>query len=310
MSALYQDLPPKVCPSCKVILPRVLKQVSCYNCGYQFTHLQTDDTSEDTQSLPVSRTGKNRSRAQQGATLIYLISIILVVFIVAAGIHAGISLPIRFSGVAPTPTLAYPIPKSTPLFADSFVNDAFGWNLQSVPGDYAVAVGNGTLTLVDDNRTLLWDLLPGERTYGDFTLTVNAVLSEGDQNNGYGVYIRGASNKDTDLAVYYRFELYGDASYAIFKGTLDRSGKSTSTKIVDYTLNSAIQQQGKINHLMIIAKGPTMSLIVNDHMIKTFSDPSYSSGSIALFVSNLPEAKAGAQVQFSQFAMYPVQVRT
>lgn len=308
MSALYQDLPPKVCPSCKVILPRVLRQVSCYNCGYQFTNLQKNDTSEGTQFHPVSRTGKNRSGARKGATFAYLISIILVVFIVAAGIRIEISL--RTSGVAPAHKLAYPIPKSTPLFADSFVNDAFGWNLQSVPGDYAVAVGNGALTLEDDNHTLLWDLLPGERTYGDFTLTVNAVLSEGDQNNGYGVYIRGASNKDTDLAVYYRFELYGDASYAIFKGTLDRSGKSTSTKIVDYTLNSAIQQKGKMNHLMIIAKGPTMSLIVNDQLIKTFSDPSYSTGSIALFVSNLPEAKAGAQAQFSQFAMYPVQVRT
>lgn len=308
MSALYQDLPPKVCPSCKVLLPRVLKQVSCYNCGFQFTNLQTNDTSEGTQSLPVLRKGKNRSRARKGATFAYLISIILVVFLVAAGIRIEISL--RTSGVAPAPKLAYPIPKSAPLFADSFVNDAFGWNLQSVPGDYAVAVGNGTLTLVDDNHTLLWDLLPGERTYGDFTLTVNAVLSKGDQNNGYGVYIRGASDKDTDLAVYYRFELYGDASYAIFKCTLDGSGKSTSTKIVDYTLNSAIQQQGKINHMMIIAKGPTMSLIVNDHLIKTFSDPSYSSGSIALFVSNLPEAKAVAKVQFSQFAIFPVQVRT
>ncbi len=234
----------------------------------------------------------------------YLISIILVFFLLAAGI--GIEISLRTSGVAPAHKLAYPIPKRSPLFADSFVNDAFGWNLQSVPGKYAVAVGNGALTLEDDNHTLLWDLLPGERTYGDFTLTVNAVLSKGDQNNGYGIFIRGTSNHNTDLATYYRFELYGDASYAIFKGILDRSGKSISTKIVDYTLSPAIQKQGKINHIMIIAKGPTMSLIVNDQKVKTFSDPTYTNGSIALFVSNLTGAKPGAQVQFSQFAIYPV----
>jgi 3-keto-disaccharide hydrolase len=310
MSALFQDLPPQVCPQCKVVLPHVLKQVQCYNCGYQFTNLQKDDTSERTQFHPVTRIGKDRSRAQKRVTFVYLISVILVFFLLAAGIHAVISLPIQTSGVASTSTPAYPIPKRPPLFADSFVNDAFGWNLQSVPGNYAAAVGNGTLTLEDDNHTLLWELLPGERTYGDFTLTVNVILSEGDQNNGYGVYIRGASNHDTDLAEYYRFELYGDASYAIFKGTLDRNGKSTSTKIVNYTLNSAIQKQGRINHIMIIAKGPTMSLIVNDKMIKTFSDPSYTSGSIALFVSNLPEAKADAQVKFFQLAVYPVQAHT
>jgi 3-keto-disaccharide hydrolase len=310
LPAPFQDLPPQVCPRCKVVLPQILKQASCYNCGYQFTNLQKNDTSERTQFHPVSRRGKDRSRAQKRATLVSWISVLLVILLVAAGIHAGISLPKQTSGIAATPTPVYPIPKSPPLFADPFVNAAFGWNLQSVPGNYAVAISNGILTLEDDNHTLLWELLPGERTYGDFTLTVNAVLSEGDQNNGYGVYIRGASSHDTDLAEYYRFELYGDGSYAIFKGILDRNGKSTSTKIVNYTLNSAIQKEGNINHIMIIAKGPTMSLIVNDKMIKTFSDPSYTSGSIALFVSNLPEAKAGTQVEFFQFAVYPVQAHT
>ncbi len=304
MSLSYQDLPPQVCPRCNVVLPRILKQISCYNCGYQFTNLQTDDTSERTQSLLLSRTGNDRSSTQKRTTFVYWISIILVFFLFAAGICVRISL--KSSSVAPAHKLAYPIPKRSPLFADPFFNDAFGWNLQSAPGNYELAIGNGTLSMEDDNHTLLWDLLPGERTYGDFTLTVNAVLSKRDQNNGCGVFVRGTPNQYSDLATYYRFELYGDGSYAIFKGSVDQSGKSTSTKIVDYTLNSAIQKQGGINHIMIIAKGPTMSFIVNDQLLKTFSDPSYTSGSIALFVSNLPEAKSGAQVQFSQFAIYPV----
>lgn len=306
MSSLSQNLLPHVCPSCKVVLPRVLKQASCYNCGYQFAKLETGDISQRTQPLPVSRTENNRSRVRKGTAFLYLISVILIVFLYIAGIRAGIFLPTESAGVAPAHKLAYPLPKRPPLLADSFVNDASGWNLQGARGNYAVALGKGTLTLEDDNHTLLWDLLPGERTYGDFTLTVNAVLSKGDQNNGCGVFVRGTPNQYSDLATYYRFELYGDGSYAIFKGSVDQSGKPISTKIVDYTLNSAIQKQGGINHIMIIAKGPTMSFIVNDQLLKTFSDPSYTSGSIALFVSNLPEAKPGAQVQFSQFAIYPL----
>jgi hypothetical protein len=157
-----------------------------------------------------------------------------------------------------------------------------------------------------DKNQLLWELLPGERTYGDFTLIVNAVLERGDQNNGYGIYIRGAANAESDLATYYRFELYGDGSYAIFKGSTDASGKSTTSKTVDYTLNAAIKKQGGTNQIMIIAKGAALSFIVNGQLLKTITDDSYASGSVALFISNLPEAKPGIQVQFSQFAIYPL----
>ena len=233
---------------------------------------------------------------------VFLILIFLIFEVMRA---TGISLSAVIPHNTANPTGTYPMPKGTPLFADSFVNDTSGWNLQSASGSYSVAVGNGTLTLASDENKLLWELVPGARSFSNFSLVVNAVLSRGDQNNGYGIYIRGSSNQDSDLATYYRFELYGDGSYAIFKGTLDSRGKSTDTKIVNYTLSSAIQKQGKVNHIMFTAKGPTMSLIVNGQVLKTFSDPSYTSGSIALFVSNLAEAKPGAQVQFSQLAIYP-----
>ncbi len=36
------------------------------------------------------------------------------------------------------------------------------------------------------------------------------------------------------------------ASYAIFKGIIDQNGNPTLRKSVNYTLNSAIQKQGKI----------------------------------------------------------------
>src|SRR5581483_1731714 len=105
----------------------------------------------------------------------------------------------------------------------------------------------------------------------------------------------------------YRFELYGDGSYAIFKGAVDANGVSATTKLVDYTLNPAIKKQGGLNKIMIIAKGASLSFIVNGQLLKTITNNSYASGTIALFVSNLPQAKPGAQVQFTQFAIYPPQ---
>lgn len=161
------------------------------------------------------------------------------------------------------------------------------------------------LTLEVDQHNLLWELLPGERTYSNFILTADAELAQGGQNNGYGIYIRGTANQNSDLATYYRFEVYGDGTYAVFKGVVNASGQSISTQIVDYALSPAIQKQGKVNHIMIIARGASMSFIVNGQLLKTVSDRSYASGAVALFVSNLPQAKPGAQAQFSQLTIYP-----
>lgn len=202
---------------------------------------------------------------------------------------------------------ATPTPSVPPLFHDSFQNNNNGWDLTSVSGKYSVKVGGGSMVLEDDDNKLLWELIPGSKLYGNFKLTVDAALSRGDQGNGYGVFIRGASNQNSELATYYRFELYGDGTYAVFKGVTDANGNSQSNKLVDYTMNSAIQKQGSVNQITIIANGPSMTLIVNGQTLTTVSDPSYTNGSVALFVSNLPApTPPGAQATFNNLALYPL----
>ena len=197
-------------------------------------------------------------------------------------------------------------PMGATLFADTFSNNKSGWSLQSYPGKFSASIAGGSLVLENDNNELMWEPLPGNQQYGDCVLTVDTLLSRGDQNNGYGIAIRGASTQNADLAMYYRFELYGDGSYAIFKGTVGANGTVASTKLVDYTLQPAIAKQGNLNHVMISATGSTMSLTVNGQKLKTITDTSYRSGSIALFVSNLQNAKAGAQAKFSNLHIYAV----
>ena len=258
------------------------------------------------------RTGKQQVQSQsKRSSLTYFVATLLVILIFSyAGIRAsGVSLASLTTPprqVINLPKEVYPSPTGTPLFMDNFVDDSSGWNRHSVPGSYSVAVGAGVLALENDKRSLLWEPVPGTRTFTNFQLTVDATLAKGDQNNGYGVYIRGAANQGNELATYYRFELYGDGSYAIFKGSTDASGKTVDTKLVDFLLSSAINKKDMLNHIMIIARGSRLSFIVNNHLLQTVTDTSYSSGSIALFVSNLPEAKPGAQAQFSQMTIYPL----
>ncbi len=259
---------------------------------------------------------KEQPSQQEGirSQSIYFVCVVLgLSLFLFAGIHAaGLSvanITTLYSGVQSNNTKlkeSFPRPKGAPLFTDPFADNSSGWNLQSSPGTYAVTIANGQMSLESDKNKLLWENLPGERIFSNFELSLNATLSRGDANNGYGVYIRGKANANSDLAGYYRFELYGDGSYAIFKGYSNQNGVSISTRIVDYTLNPAIQKQGKTNHILIVAQGSYISFVVNNQFLVSFSDTSYASGSVALFVANLPQTAPGALAQFSQFNIYAI----
>jgi hypothetical protein len=178
-----------------------------------------------------------------------------------------------------------------------------GWDLTSYQGKFSVKVGGGSLVLEDDQNKLLWEIVPG-KIFTDFRLDVDATLTKGDPNNGYGVLIR-ASNQGTDLGTYYRFELYGDGTYAIFKGYLDATGTTQSTNVHGYMVHPAIAKVGQVNHITIVAKGPAMTLLVNGQAVYTYTDDNYKGGSVALFVSNLPKLTPGAQATFTHLAIFP-----
>lgn len=206
------------------------------------------------------------------------------------------------ASAAPTHSVAV-TPTAPPLFSDTFADNTHQWNLQSYPGQFSVSVQNNALMMESDNNKLLWELVPGNQTYGNFQLSVDAILSKGSQNNGYGVYFRGGLDQTGAIVTYYRFELYGDGTFALFKSGADAN--AAPTRLVDYTATSAIKKQGTVNHITILARGQTLQLSVNGFVLSTITDASYTSGAIALFVSNLQNAPAGAQVQFSHLAIYP-----
>jgi hypothetical protein len=137
----------------------------------------------------------------------------------------------------------------------------------------------------------------------NFKLIVDATLSQGSQGNGYGVSIR-ASNQQGVLVTYYGFELYGDGTYAVHKGMGTPNSLSDYTTLVPPTSNPSIRTQGNINHITIVANGPTMTLTINGQQVYQFSDSSYTTGSVALFVANLPGLSPGAQATFKNLVVY------
>jgi hypothetical protein len=260
--------------------------------------------------IPAGPAGLDFKEASARKSKPWLIAVVAVLLLVIIGGSVAGFLYLHRNkgtqGIRATPVANVVQPKGPSLFADTFTNNHNGWNLQAYPGKLSAAIAAGSLVLESDNNELLWEMVPGNKTFSDFTLTCDAMLSKGDQNNGYGIFIRGSSMQNTDFATYYRFELYGDGSYAIFKGTVNADGTTGTTKLVDYTQQAAIQKQGTLNHIMITAKGSALSLTVNGQLLKTVMDNNYSSGSIALFISNLQNAKPGAQAKFSNLHIYGV----
>jgi ribosomal protein L37E len=261
------------------------------------------------QSQPPFREGDKLQRRSRVGRIVgisaLLVALISASFLAYTFLFAQKSTPTGSTSLQAAPTNSVPL--GNPLFQDNFTNNNNGWNIQSYPDEFAVSLGNGSLKLENDSNKLLWELLPGTKTYSDFQISVDASLSKGSQDNGYGVYIRGALSQNMTLTSFYRFELYGDGSFAIFKGTTDANGITTTPRLVDYTNNSAILKQGELNHITISAKGSTMQLVVNNQVLSTVTDTTYTSGAIALFVSNLQNARPGAEATFSHLAVYPAQ---
>jgi hypothetical protein len=244
--------------------------------------------------------GKRRPKL---GLVIFVIGLLVVV--IAGGTFAGYNIFLKNqnqnSNTVPT---SITTPSVKPLFSDAFNDDKNGWDLSSTPGKFSVKIGGGSMVLEDDEHRLFMEVVPGNSLV-DFRLDVDASLSKGDPTNGYGVFIRGAMGPDGNLDTYYRFELYGDGTYAIFKGSLDTNGNTLSNKVHDYTASSAILKGSQVNHISIIAKGSSMTFMVNGQALYTYVDNNYKSGSVALFVSNLPTLPAGAQATFSHLAIFP-----
>lgn len=196
-------------------------------------------------------------------------------------------------------------PSVTPLFSDSFQNNNNGWDTTQ-PAGASISISGGKMVLESDNNELFEELLPNGKAYSDLRIDVNADLTKGAQGNGYGIYIRGALGTDGALDTYYRFEVYGDGTFAVYKGVVNDSGSEANDTIKKDTVNPAISIASYINHLTVIAKGSQMTFEVNGTTVTTFSDNTYKGGSIALFVSNVPGVAKGAQTTFTNLAVFPV----
>lgn len=206
---------------------------------------------------------------------------------------------VQKSASTATPTLTATT-QIQPLFFDDFVNSHKGWSLTSVPG-YTREIENGNLTLADEKHTILTESLPTSANFDDFTVTAILTLEQANPDDSVGLYMRGDSYLDHD----YRFDIYGDNTYAISKEFLDQSRTPQDQFLIHPTATHALHPVGQQNIITVMMNGPQMVLLINGTNVNSVTDTDYTSGQIALFVQNSPMS-SGVKASFSSVAIYSV----
>lgn len=177
-------------------------------------------------------------------------------------------------------------PRASSPFRDSFDDARNGWTLlQNTQAD--IAVGGGQLSIaVRQPDSLAWSVAAG-KTFGDFTLDVDATPLAGPDDNDYGVIVRHVDDDN-----FYRFEISSDGYYNIQK----RQKGNWEKLIPDWAESSAIQKGKTMNHLRVVCAGRTLTFSVNQVQLTQLTDASFTRGTIGVLVGTLSEP--GVKVAF------------
>jgi len=180
-------------------------------------------------------------------------------------------------------------PAAPQSFHETFDDARNGWTL--VQNNQAeIAIGGGQLRItVKQPDSLAWSVAAG-KTFGDFTLDVDATSLAGPNDNDYGVIVRRVDDDN-----FYRFEISADGYFNIQK----RQKGQWQKLAADWTESSAIRKGTTTNHLRVICAGRTLTFFVNQVQVAQVTDNAFARGEVGVLAGTL--AAPGVQVAFDNF---------
>lgn len=185
------------------------------------------------------------------------------------------------------------------IFEDDFSDKNSGWTHSSGSDEWGGRIyENGGLAI--DVKKLLWirssnDNLP---EIDDFIVETDVkwLTAPPDSSGYYGFDIIESSRNYN----YYRYVLdTSDGSYLLNK--LDEDEWYYLEK---GTVSPAIRNGNQINRMKIARRGPILEFYVNDTLLTTLTDYSFTKGSIDLVVGTFKGENTYAQALFDNFKLY------
>jgi len=167
------------------------------------------------------------------------------------------------------------------LFRDDFSNPESGWEV----GNYdlgSVGYKDGAYSVVSfGDLSRMWGM--ANRWFDDIAIDVDVTQASAppNNNNGYGIICRDQGDGDG-----YYLLISGDGLYSIHQTTGD-----DAVALVEWTESAVIRQGNATNHLRAVCDGPSLSLYVNDTLVATADDSTYTEGDISLAMTSFePES--------------------
>ncbi len=245
-----------------------------------------------------THTTSKRSHAQR--LLIVIVTLVLLV-IVSGGMLILRSYVQRINERASaTSAIASSSLTPQPIFEDTFANNNNGWYVGQSVG-YSRLITNNGLMLTDTNHTIMVESLPLSQQFANVTVTTTVTFVSGGKQDSVGFYVRGDSNLDHD----YRIEIFGNNTYAISKESIDDRNGQEITFLVPPTTTPLLKPLGQANTLALTMNGPALTLAINGKVASQITDTEYTTGQIALFVSNDPRSN-GVVGLFSSISIMSV----
>jgi len=234
-----------------------------------------------------------------------------VIGIVLILVSSGIYYFVRRNSGTPVPTHHTKIATSTatptngtfmneqPLFNDGFTNNSNNWNIHTGAG-YGASINNSKLTMRETNHRVFHEPVPAV-VPTDFAVTTTLTMTQGDQNDSAGLQVR--SNQDNSQG--YIVEIYGNNTFDIIRTSLDPNDNTEIqlTPLTGQEPAPSLHPPGQPNTLAVIMKGSTMVVMMNNVVVKTLTDTSFSNGSLSLYLGN-GETSRAATATFSNIALY------
>lgn len=220
--------------------------------------------------------GKNR--AKRISQLLAIAAIVLL----TAGVLAPrlspaptpIPTPTQIAKQTTTATLqASPTPYGELVLNDPLVDNSQGYKWDETPShctfiDHAYHVSN---VAYDDT----WECnsVSSKSDFGNIAYQVTMTITRGMQKQEGGIFFRFTPN--TQSGYYYLFDIEGDFELGMVRN-------EQGTTLVKGHSDDFINGFGKANQIAVRARGSTIDLFINGHLIKTVSDHSFADGQIGM----------------------------
>lgn len=185
----------------------------------------------------------------------------------------------------------------TVLFQDDFSNPSSGWDDIAVSGDTNTYYFEGAYHfLISPDNYSAW-ANPYLDFPGDVQVEVDARKISGSQSDEFGLICRYTENSD-DTYNYYYFAIAIDGQGIIYK--VDHNDDSIISG-PPQDMSGVVHSGEQVNRIRADCIGNTLTLYVNDQILNSAADSTFSGGDVGLRADS---ESGGTEIIFDNFIVY------